>query len=81
MTSTIQLAVKEEHLVTLAEVKRGDRGLTCFKHGINHLQMYTDPLHRVNGHIPPPHGESPVGLTQSRVGYREPKGELQAAVT
>ena len=25
-----------------------------FRHGINHIQMYTDPLHRVNSHIPPP---------------------------
>ena len=52
-----------------------------FKHGINHLEMYTDPLHRVNSHIPPPHSESPVGLTQPRVGFPEPKGELRAAVT
>ena len=31
-----------------------------FKHGLNHFQMYTDPLHRANSHILPPHGESPV---------------------
>ena len=33
MTSTIQLAVKDDHLVTLEEVKRGDRGLTCYTCG------------------------------------------------
>ena len=51
-----------------------------FKHGINHLQMYTDPLHQVNSHIPPPRGESLVGLTQPRVGCRGPKDELRAVV-
>ena len=34
-----------------------------FKHGLNPLQMYSDPLHQANSHIPPHHGESLVGLT------------------
>ena len=33
MTSTIPLAVKDEHLVTLTEVQRGERGLTCYTCG------------------------------------------------
>ena len=33
MTSRIQSAVKDEHLVTLAEVRRGEKGLTCYTCG------------------------------------------------
>ena len=33
MTSRIPLAVKDKHLVTLAEVQRGDKGLTCYTCG------------------------------------------------
>ena len=33
MSSRIQLAVKDEHLVTLADVQRGGKGLTCYTCG------------------------------------------------
>ena len=39
-----------------------------FKHGLNPLQMYSTILYQANSHIPSPHGESLVGLTQPRVG-------------
>ena len=50
------------------------------KHGLNPLQMYSDPFHQVNSHIPPSQGESLVGLTQLRVGCRGPRDELRAPV-
>ena len=33
MTGRIQFAVKDDHLVTLAEVRRGENGLTCYTCG------------------------------------------------